>query len=986
MTKFNKLFPFVLLLGLAVFASFAHSAEKVELRAGEHDGYARIAIDWKQPVTFETRLDGQILFIHFSRPFETALPLIARNLGHYVASATQSTDGKAIMVMLNRPVELKSSVVKGGTVAIDLFARPLTTPAIQAAKILEAKTKPAEKALPTVNDSKAAALHAKSQVAALSVVIPPGEGGNGVVAIPVALPAAEKAVPSDGAPAAMTPSLVLENERASIRFDWPSQVAAAVFRRGSALWIVFSQTQKLDLTALRARSNNFISAVDQVATPEGTALRLVVSDGMNPSVRRVGTSWIVDLKKADATADSPIVIEPRPTATVPSVELHVRDASTPLKIKDPVLNDKIVVVPVGELGRGVDITRSFVDFRLLPSVQGVVIRPSSDDLAVRSDVDNVEISRPRGLVLSGDRDRVLGVATTTQNRLFDFATWRGPTSKTFIEGRSERENAVAALALGARTQARLDLARFYFANQFGAETMSVLEQIEHDDAPAASSPAFHALKGAACLLAAYDACAKQELNQSTLDDEPEAAVWRGSLAAGKGDWDTASREFLRGVGLIPTYPKALRNRFALEAAEAMLETDRSSAAGPLVDLVLKDSPELGDKALALYLTGRREMQMGHLSQALEQWVGVSGMGDRKARARALYSRALSLYEAKKVNRVDSINALDSLRFSWRGDEFEFTLLRRLGELQLAEGDAENGIQALHEAAVYFPDYTGAKDVAKQSQDAFADLFIGKSADDTPPVKALALYEEFKDLEPTGERHDAIVRKLVDRLVSVDLLDQAAILLESQVKNNLAGREKVRGATQLALLRLMNRQPEVAVAALDMDVGKDVPTDIARQRQELRARALADLNRVPEALAMIASDDSRDADRLRADIFWRQRDWKNASKIFAALAGAPPAQGPLGPELSRIVLAWASALTLDNDQAGVAKLRESFGPVLAGTQTAEAFNFITDDGTAATKAGGSAADVATRIAEIGTLQSFMSAYKQRLASNKLSAIN
>jgi hypothetical protein len=205
-----------------------------------------------------------------------------------------------------------------------------------------------------------------------------------------------------------------------------------------------------------------------------------------------------------------------------------------------------------------------------------------------------------------------------------------------------------------------------------------------------------------------------------------------------------------------------------------------------------------------------------------------------------------------------------------------------------------------------------------------------------------------------------------------------------VKNHLSGRDKARGATQLALLRLMNRQPDAAIAALDVDVGNDIPADLGRQRQELRARALTDLNKVPDALALLQNDNSVDAARLRADIYWHQKDWKNAAKTFGELAGAPPAQGPLGVDLSRILLAWASALTLASDQDGIDKLRKDWSPAIAGTQTAQAFDLITEDANAGVGGGGTAADIATRVAEIGNLQSFMAAYRKRLASDGLNA--
>ncbi|MBZ5667154.1 MAG: hypothetical protein LAO30_21440, partial [Acidobacteriia bacterium] len=124
-----------------------------------------------------------------------------------------------------------------------------------------------------------------------------------------------------------------------------------------------------------------------------------------------------------------------------------------------------------------DATREFVDFRILPSVEGVVIRPNADDLEVKTDPDTVYITRARGLVLSDDRDRVLGRAVANRHRLFDFKAWSGPANQSFTERRSALERVIASSAPGARTRPRLDLARFYFANKFGAETLSVLAQI-----------------------------------------------------------------------------------------------------------------------------------------------------------------------------------------------------------------------------------------------------------------------------------------------------------------------------------------------------------------------------------------------------------------------------------------------------------------------------------------------------------------------------
>jgi hypothetical protein len=983
--------------GLSIAAG---AAEKVELRAAEHEGYGRIAIEWSTPIPYEAKLEGETLVIHFARPFTAELSVINRYLRHYVADAAQSADGKTITAKLLQPVELKNEVVGRNIIAIDLV-HTIETPATKPDADMFAKRKPVKLSPPKMTKAKQeqqlAALESPPQAARFAAPPPagvapapnPAAGGAIVASIEPgeskpAAPQAAAPVNEDKTSDTLAPQLITEGDRASLRFDWPAPTAAAVYRRSSALWIVFAAAAKLDLDSLRTHNQGMLSAIDIVPAGTATALRLVVADGLNPSVRRAGNSWIIDLKHGAAAPDAPITVDPRPGAAFASVDLHVHQAAAPLAIKDPILGDTLLVVPVGELGRGIDGTRSFVDFRLLETVQGVVIRPNADDLVVQPGSDAVQITRPQGLALSGDRDRLLGGVPANFHRVFDFAAWRGPDGESFIARRSKLERAAADAPAAARTAPRLDLARFYFANLFAAETLGILSQIERDDTAFGNDRSIQALKGAACYLADDRDCARKQFSLATFDKEPEIALWRGALAADTADWNNAAREFTNSIGVISSYPKALRDRFALGAAEAMIETDRGSAAGPLLDTVLKDSPSARDGAMAEYLAGRREQQLGQFEPALEEWMKVAASGDRKARARALYSRALALYEKKQASRLDTINTLDTLRFSWRGDAFEFTLLRQLGELQLAEGDVDGGIESLHEAAVYFPDFPASKDVAKAAADSFANLYLGEKADDVSPVKALALYSEFQDLEPAGARRDQIVRKLIDRLVSVDLLDQATALLEDQVRNHLSGREKARGATQLALLRLMNRQADGALAALDIDIGNDVPADLARQRQELRARALTDLNKVPEALALIQNDNSVDAARLRADIYWRQKDWDNAATVFAQLAGAPPAQGPLGIDLSRILLAWSAALALDGNQDGLDKLRKDWGPAIAGTQTAQAFNLITEDANAGIAGGGNAADMAARIAEIGNLQSFMAAYRKRLAGDGLSA--
>jgi hypothetical protein len=190
------------------------------------------------------------------------------------------------------------------------------------------------------------------------------------------------------------------------------------------------------------------------------------------------------------------------------------------------------------------------------------------------------------------------------------------------------------------------------------------------------------------------------------------------------------------------------------------------------------------------------------------------------------------------------------------------------------------------------------------------------------------------------------------------------------------------AGQLAVIRLLDNRPADALKALDIDVGKDVPADMMRQRQQLRARALTELNRSDEALAILANDSSRDADRLRADVFWRTRNWSEAAKVLARLA--PPPGDTLERVQAQIVLNWASALTLAGDQLGLSDLRSGYGKAMAATPFADAFRVVADDPTAV--AEGDPRTVANRVAQVSELQSFIAGLKEKVAKDKLSAVN
>lgn len=956
-------------------AAKASSLTPVRLSATEKDGAAHVTFSWPRPVGFALTEKGDAAKLIFHAGGDIDAAALTQMLPA-LAPAIAARDGETVVALsIPKGVHLKIGHV-GPAITLETRGKPLASKPAAPPPVAAAPEKPAEPPPPVAAADKPAA----PPPPAASADPPPVANAEAPSSTSAPAPAPTAPVPP---PASVAVRFATDAAAPSLRFEWPMATATAVFSRGSVWWIVFATPTALDLTDPLARGQQAIAAIAQLPLKDATVLRLELRAGLTPSVRRSGTAWIVDLKSQPTPPDAPIVVEANPSATPAMVAFRVHQASAPVQLADAEIGT-LVVVPVGELGRGIIAPPLLVDFRALPTLQGIVIRPFSDDLAVHVGDDAVEVTRPDGLVLSGDRDRLLGHAPDRARALFDFNAWRGPQDVDYTERRAALERAIAEAPKAGRSEPRLALARFYFANLFGAETLAVLDAVGRDDPQTADQPVVHALHGAACLLVADLKCATDELGQHGLDRDPEMRLWRAALASAAGDADTAAHNFLESASVLATYPKTLRERFALQGATALIATGRGSLAGALTDLVLKDQPEPAAAAEALYLDGKRAQEAGKLDDALALWDKAAAFGDPRVRAWALYARALALQDSGRASAADTIKALDGLRFAWRGDDFELTLLRKLGDLRLAEGDESGGIDVLEQAVINFPDNPAAKDIIKQTSDAFAGLFLGPHGDDLPPLKSLALYDQFHDLEPVGERGDRIVRKLIDRLVAVDLLDRAAGLLEEQVTKRLAGAEKQRGATQLALLRLMDHRPEEALKALDLDIGRDVPPELARQRQQLRARVVMDLGRPGDALALLKDDQSRDADRLRADIYWKGKDWKEAAKTLSRLAGSPSADGKVDAETGRIVVSLAAALTLADDQTGLGRLRAQYGDAMGSTSFAGAFRVLAGSGA---DASADPRTFASQVAQIGELQNFMASFKQKLASGaKVGAVN
>jgi len=643
------------------------------------------------------------------------------------------------------------------------------------------------------------------------------------------------------------------------------------------------------------------------------------------------------------------------------------------------------------LGHGILRTRVYPEFELLATVQGVAIRPLVEGLKVEAGKTGIAIAgagaeAPLHLSDTGDLSAVgaaLGDLETTVP-VFDFGEWERGGSRRQVADKHVLQRELALAHPVDRNEARLRLARFHFAHGLGSDVLGLLKLIEEDEPALLERQDVRAMRGASAFANQDFARAREDLFHRSLDGQAEIGLWRGALAAVAGDFEGAAREFARGGALITVYPRHYRMRLGALAAEAALETGDVHRGKQLIAMLEAAEPTREERQTIRYLEARHAEKVGDPVKALELYAKVAAGANAEAAAKASLAAIELELAQESIKPAAALDALDKLRFAWRGGNFEFDLLRLIGRIQIAEGDPREGLANLRRVATYFPDHPRADAVAEEMAAVFKALYLGGEGKALAPLAAVAIYEDFKELTPPGPEGDRMVQALAERLVAVDLLDRATELLAHQVGFRLKGEERARVAARLAMIHLLDRKPAKAIDVLRASGDGEMSEDLRRDRRTLMARALADMKRGEEALRLLGADRDADADRVRADIHWERRDWVRAAESLSRLAeDLPGPGGRLDDDGVGTVMRWAVALALEGKREGLARLRARFANAMNLTPHKDSFVVLTDP------AGASAADyreLAEKVADVPTLRAFMTSYRARMKTAGLAALN
>ncbi|WP_417516973.1 hypothetical protein [Minwuia sp.] len=956
----------------------ASAAETVDVRFGDHKGFSRAVFDWPDQVGFrlEEKPDG--ILIHFDRPAEFDLSNFKARGPRAISAVRVLDQGRTVQLSAPSGSVLKKFRI-GSRIVIDVAVDP------RAKSGSASSPKPAGKPQKTIAPAAPQPVRAKAKATA------PVAKAKKPVAHKSPEPAA-RTVAGDGNFIPVT--YELRPGRTILRFDWPEPTAAAVLHRGEHIWLAFGGDAELSFGDQPAEALGPVERVVREFASSGTLVRIDVATGVPLDVTLDGDDWIIDVGGARGRAETAIDFESQADAQGgPRIFGAIAAHSEPVIVDDPQIGDRIVLVPLMDAGVGVRPAREFVKLDLPETPQGVAIRFKSLDLRVTADDTGLSISGPKTLHLTAEADDAVasddalpalsGTSLAATGRtLLDLKEWQGEGDMTTNRQRHLQRIALAKPA--ARNAERKAYARFLVAHGLGAEALGVMARIEEEDRRADLDPGFRAIRGISRLMTGQLGDANADLKHPSVLDAGDVALFRGLLAFKRREFGEARRELRAGWQALDQLPVEMHPMFRIAMANTALELNDPKAAQEQVSKLVQFGGADQRKEDAALIAARIHDLIGDVEEAEVAFGSLSRSTHRDVRARATFAETNLLLREDRITAEEAIERLERLRFAWRGDVFEFDLLKRLGELYIETGAYRDGMVTMRRTVDDFPDLPEAQRLAADMNDVFARLFEGTYAEKMSPVTAMGLYYDFRELTPEGDRGDRMIRRLADRLAAVELLDEAAKLLEHQVSHRLKGIERSRVATRLSVLYLLDGKPREAINALRRSRDLSIPEELVRERRLLEARGLTELGNYDRALMLLNGLEGADVGDVRTEILWRARKWQRAAaSLSARLVDIRGSSRPLAKEQRRDILRFAIASSLADDRAALGNLREDFAERMEGQPEWPAFKIVTAEDQRDTA---EFRNLAAEIAQVDRFEAFMASYRERLREKPLSAIN
>lgn len=813
----------------------------------------------------------------------------------------------------------------------------------------------------------------------------------------------------------------LPQQAYSITFTATAPFGMASYERYGRVWFILDNPDIKVLPQIEGPDDDVLGDMVRYQFPGGQAFSLSVPQDLTIRSEGGGLYWRFVMAKDMAIDTSGEVTKQRSGGEYQNGEIRIRAEKTGqlLRFPDPVIGDALAVVTTTQSQDQQLRAMRFVDVDLIAAFAGVVVRPKSDGLRIKVEDDYVLINRQDGLTMGDTIEAQVGEfmegrqLVLPEDRIFNFASWALGTRKPFAEKSQALNKELQVLAApdafisnrDASVAILVRAGKFYLSQAMPQEALGYLRMARQIAPELRQSPDFVSIRGAAYALSSYLRQARRDFNHPALDDVDEVKLWKAFIASSYKRHDQAYEMLPTDLSPLMDYPIKMRSKMAFALAQTAEHVGDPEMIRTLMQM-LKANEGAMSAAMrqgAQYYESVAALSKNLPAEAYALLEVIEDSEDNFYSTKASYTRVMDQMDRGLIDLDQALQQMERLRYAWRGDKLEASILEDLGRLYIDSGQEHKGLSTLRQAVSQVRDRNSRESITETMRTAFTKLFNDEGENKLTALEAVTIYEEFQELTPTGKTGDMVMANLVDRLIEVDLLDRATRMLRQLADKRLEGDEAEQAILRLTSILLMDKKPKKALATLDGMEKRFGPAIIQRpppepepivlefepidptltpmvrraiekqreaeyeayvaanppppapvyipqpqnplhlKREVLRAKTLSDLGQYDEALATVTDlPEGQDITRLRADIAWRAGEWELAASSFDDILTTEEVGDALSitTEHQAIILNRAIALALSNNTGALSVIRDEYSAEMASSPLYQSFQVIT----------------------------------------------
>lgn len=653
----------------------------------------------------------------------------------------------------------------------------------------------------------------------------------------------------------------------------------AAFFKEKYLWIILDQKKNLSFS-----ENNIFSKFETIASEKGTVIRLLVNPKLDKArVEKIPSGWSVSVSTKEVKQAKGILI---PKALPDQNGIFIKGNFVKDEIitfEDPEPGDLIAALPVNVTNFKIDIGWEEIEYNLLKTLQGLAIVLLSDDALIEKHVEGIKIISNTNLPenelpetensYSDIIDNLIKLPSILPHldKNLDILDFNQQKSRLISEASSYSDNRDAFMK-------NFALAKFYFINRWYSESLDALLLAKQ------FSPNDYKLALQARFLTAvnYTMTRNYEAAQEVYD---ELLLYPDLKRIAEINlWYSFNKYKLgannNSIGLLNILSKTLSlysddKYWPLVFAEMELALQNNEL--KTLEKIFKEirvPTEYNHINSLKYYKANYYRKKGQLNLAKQYYKELITQDlDLENSIRAEFDLTKLQIADRDINSAEAIKILERLRFSWRGDRLEYDILIQTANLYREQNDILNALRIYQYAQQAFNDKVSNFYLTSEMAKIFNDVFLpGGSGENMDDFTLVALFYEFKELNPIGDQGDDVILSIAKRLVKLDLLDNAIDLLRHQVTYRLKNMKRVVNADNLAVILIINNKPREAILILEETDKDNFNFSEHQYRVRLKARALIALGKLDEAFDFLKDDDSPDAEIIKREIIFQQKNW------------------------------------------------------------------------------------------------------------------